>query len=207
MGIVITNPVGNLPDGSLINNIANFYRATKPLTRVDGSALGIGDRWINSSNADTWIWNGTYWIGATEFRKVTIRASATATITISMPFEHIGSLIQCTSFEITGVSGTGGTPDPNVDYWTFAITAYQVGNTNSQGTITGLSVSSQGSSYSTSGIPYFLKTSSSTVLDFTGNPNAVTNIPRGLNCTFTKFGSASNLGEIYIILKYRLIAP
>jgi hypothetical protein len=59
--ITIINPTSNLPDGALINGVANFYTATKPLTRVDGSALVIGDLW-QKPNGSRWFWNGTYWI-------------------------------------------------------------------------------------------------------------------------------------------------
>jgi hypothetical protein len=56
-----------LPDGALINGVANFYRATKPLTRVDGSALVIGDRWFNPSTGEDWFWNGTYFLSTQLF--------------------------------------------------------------------------------------------------------------------------------------------
>lgn len=54
---------GNIPDGALINGVANFYRTTKPLTRVDGSSLVVGDVWVNPSDYSQWFWNGTYWLG------------------------------------------------------------------------------------------------------------------------------------------------
>lgn len=51
---------GFLSDGIIINNAANFYRLTKPITRVDGSALVIGDVWFNRTNNKQYAWNGTY---------------------------------------------------------------------------------------------------------------------------------------------------
>lgn len=62
MAGLIYAPTLSLPDGALINGVANFYRNTKPLTRVDGSALAVGDRWFNSATDVEGFWNGTYWL-------------------------------------------------------------------------------------------------------------------------------------------------
>ena len=59
--------VENIPDGTLINNVANFYRSTKPLTRIDGSPLVAGDRWWNTSDRTDWFWNGTYWLSTQSY--------------------------------------------------------------------------------------------------------------------------------------------
>jgi hypothetical protein len=53
-----------LQNGFVINGVANFYTSTKPTTRVDGSALVIGDLWVNPSTQTQWQWNGTYWLSA-----------------------------------------------------------------------------------------------------------------------------------------------
>jgi len=53
---------GFIPNGALINGVANFYTSTKPTIRVDGSALVIGDRWVNSSTGVEGFYNGTYWL-------------------------------------------------------------------------------------------------------------------------------------------------
>jgi len=53
-----------LPNNSRIDNIEHFYQITKPITRGDGSALVIGDRWWKTDDGTEWYWNGTYWLGA-----------------------------------------------------------------------------------------------------------------------------------------------
>ena len=84
---------GTLPDGALINATANFYRNTKPLTRVDGSALVIGDRWVNPSTGTEGFWNGTYWlslspkfIGNGSFVSATINNSYSGAVISSLDF-------------------------------------------------------------------------------------------------------------------------
>lgn len=52
-----------LPNNSRINGVEHFYQTTKPTTRGDGSALGIGDRWWKTDDGTEWSWNGTYWLG------------------------------------------------------------------------------------------------------------------------------------------------
>lgn len=54
-----------LPNNSRINGVEHFYQATKPLTRVDGSPLVIGDRWYKINDGTERFWNGTYWEGQT----------------------------------------------------------------------------------------------------------------------------------------------
>jgi hypothetical protein len=61
--IKTSNLLKNLPNNSRINNIEHFYQTTKPITRGDGSALVVGDRWWKTDTSDEWFWNGTYWIG------------------------------------------------------------------------------------------------------------------------------------------------
>jgi hypothetical protein len=51
-----------LPNNSRINGIEHFYQTTKPITRGDGSALVIGDRWWKTDAGEEWFWNGTYWL-------------------------------------------------------------------------------------------------------------------------------------------------
>ena len=50
---------GFLPDGVLINDTANFYRSTKPLTRVGGGALVNGDVWIDTANRNQYFFDTT----------------------------------------------------------------------------------------------------------------------------------------------------
>jgi hypothetical protein len=56
-----------LPNNTRINNIEHFYQSTKPVTRGDGSALVIGDRWWKPMEGTEWFWNGTYWLSTTRY--------------------------------------------------------------------------------------------------------------------------------------------
>jgi hypothetical protein len=56
-----------LPNNSRINNIEHFYQADKPITRGDGSALVIGDRWWKTDEGTEWFWNGTYWLSTVQY--------------------------------------------------------------------------------------------------------------------------------------------
>lgn len=47
-----------LPNGVLIGGVAHFVTATQPTTRVDGSALVTGDRWNNTANLASYIYDG-----------------------------------------------------------------------------------------------------------------------------------------------------
>jgi hypothetical protein len=51
-----------ISNGTVINGVANFYQSTKPTTRIDSSALAVGDRWYKTNDGTDWAWNGTYWL-------------------------------------------------------------------------------------------------------------------------------------------------
>jgi hypothetical protein len=111
--ITIINPTSNLPDGALINGVANFYRATKPLTRVDGSALAIGDRWINPSTGVEGFWNGTYWLGTLQglsgITRINGSTSSATYIAFSQSFNIVPAkkfLIQKVGFACSGSDAT-----------------------------------------------------------------------------------------------------
>lgn len=60
---VISPPASTeIPNGAIINGVANFCQSTKPTIRIDGSALVARDRWYNTSDGSNWFWNGTYWL-------------------------------------------------------------------------------------------------------------------------------------------------
>ena len=46
------------------NNLFETTSTTKPLTRVGGSALVVGDKWYNPSTGAEAFWNGTYWLSS-----------------------------------------------------------------------------------------------------------------------------------------------
>lgn len=50
------------PNGALINGIAQINQSTLPVTRPDGSALVVRDKWYNTASGEEWFWNGTYWL-------------------------------------------------------------------------------------------------------------------------------------------------
>ena len=45
-------------------NLTQITSATKPTTRVGGTALVVGDVWINPTAQTQGFWNGTYWVSA-----------------------------------------------------------------------------------------------------------------------------------------------
>jgi hypothetical protein len=65
-GATICKNPNVIPNGALIGGVANFYTNTKPTTRVDGSALVIGDLWYSPNTGSQGFWNGTYWLTTTE---------------------------------------------------------------------------------------------------------------------------------------------
>ena len=63
------------------------YQTTpsKPTTRVDGSALQIGDRWYSPNTGIEVFWNGSYWLGE-ELTAVWVTQQSISTVLIgSLP--------------------------------------------------------------------------------------------------------------------------
>jgi hypothetical protein len=109
---------GTLPDGALINGVANFYRSAKPTTRVDGSALVIGDRWINPVTGVEGFWNGTYWL-SNQVRQSSGRVtgvSASIVITNGVP-AGAATLPQEAIFIAFGKISISGPAASETDYW------------------------------------------------------------------------------------------
>jgi len=67
--IAASSSGNSLPNGTLINGVANFYSVTKPTLRVDGSSLVVGDLWYKFDNNTQFYWNGTYWLTTQAFAK------------------------------------------------------------------------------------------------------------------------------------------
>jgi hypothetical protein len=120
---VITN-VGGLPNGALINGVSNFYTPTKPITRVDGSALVVGDLWFNPSTQVQAAWNGTYWLTTQRFTSFAGTTPGGLTAALS---NQVGSF---TSSQLNNglfiwrhiVSGAvANVPQDVSNYWTFNI--------------------------------------------------------------------------------------
>lgn len=70
-----------LPNNTRINGVGHFYQTTKPVTRGDGSALVVGDRWWKTDEGTEWFWNGTYWLSNTVYSLVSGNASGTTAST------------------------------------------------------------------------------------------------------------------------------
>lgn len=75
---VIVRPPGSLPNGATINGVQWIVQSSRPTTRVDGSALVVGDAWYNTSTGDNWSWNGTYWLSSNFFTQTLSRSANTA---------------------------------------------------------------------------------------------------------------------------------
>jgi hypothetical protein len=84
----------NIPNGAIVNGVCLFYQTEKPIQRLDGIALKIGDRWYNPSNFTECCWNGTYWLAPSTISVLPEQASSP------------GSDLPITTFSITG-AGTG----------------------------------------------------------------------------------------------------
>lgn len=67
----------------LIGNNWEMRRATKPVSRPDGSALSIGDTLI-LSDGSSWTWNGTYWLGARRTHSVFGLVNAASAISVEL---------------------------------------------------------------------------------------------------------------------------
>lgn len=110
---------GFLTDGVLINNVANFYSSTKPLTRVNGSSLVVGDVWTNPSTGVEGFWNGTYWLTSTRF-VITVGAIGVFDAVVASPVASSGLFTHEVFYggDITG----GGTPNWTASiYWNLNI--------------------------------------------------------------------------------------
>ena len=53
---------GGVDPYSSATDLSQIVSTTKPVTRVDGSALAVGDRWYKDDEGSEWFWNGTYWL-------------------------------------------------------------------------------------------------------------------------------------------------
>jgi len=126
---------GIIPDGALINGVANFYTSIKPTLRVDGSTLVIGDRWINPSNGNVGYWNGTYWVSPSLFtytnppgNLVSLAATSANTGFLSAPQQNTyDMLIQRVNYVIaTSVNQSAS------NNWSIAFKSLTSNNTNNQ---------------------------------------------------------------------------
>ena len=88
-GATIRKNPNTIPNGVLIGGVANFFTSTKPIARVDGTALVVGDLWVNASTGVQGFWNGTYWLSSellylTRWRNVINSASLVFPVTVEL---------------------------------------------------------------------------------------------------------------------------
>jgi len=106
---------GFLPDGTILNGVANFYRTSKPLTRLDGSRLVTGDIWYNPTTQTEGFWDGTDWVTrlllADLPRLIVAVAGSNSSIQVSVPFPS-GTVIKIKDF-VVSFANISGTPASN----------------------------------------------------------------------------------------------
>ena len=100
---------GFLPDGTLINGIANFYRTIKPLTRGDGSALVANDLWRDTANNLSWVFSGAVWRSA-ELQSLQINGTGT---TAHNPLSLAPSLVTHVYIETYSIAQQGASATSN----------------------------------------------------------------------------------------------
>jgi hypothetical protein len=188
-----------LPNGTLINGVANFYTATKPTTRVDGSALVIGDVWKKAGQESS-EWDGTQWVGNLR-QFLILTASISSTTSSNNAFYPLGSKISLKKFEATGRVEAAPAAPAN-DYWTFDLTLSAGGGSTALGSP--VSINNQNVAY-TAFDSLALSVATNQVVDFSGAINDSPSLARGFFVTWTKSGAAPNLTGVSFSIQYRII--
>lgn len=96
-----------LSDGSVVNNVALFWRTQEPSVRVNNTSLVDGDLWYNPSTKTYKAWNTTTssWMSITDFNNVSLTGVPTApTATTNTNNNQIAT----TSFVQTAIQNNGG---------------------------------------------------------------------------------------------------
>ena len=189
---------GILPNGVLINGVANFYTSTLPTTRVDGSVLVIGDTW-KKPGQELAEWDGTQWVGGLKQFEITSTTVSVSSAS-SKNFNPIGNKIIITEYEIIARVETL-TPNPATDFWTFTLSRTAGGSTI--GFSPAVTVNNQGITYAALN-NLFLSVPVNQIVDFSGAIDNTTN-SRGIAVGFTRGGVAPVLGGCSFSISYRLI--
>ena len=92
--IQIINP-SNLVNGYILNDVAHFTQSTNPTTRIDGSALVVGDKLYRTDLRRDYYWNGvSSWVSEQLFTSAVFSAASiggSTTFWSSLP--HIDAII------------------------------------------------------------------------------------------------------------------
>jgi hypothetical protein len=196
---VTTRKTQNIANGALIGGVANFYTETKPITRVDGTPLVVGDIW-KKVGQDLAEWDGTQWVGALQSRLIFTVGSINSSTGSSASFFPLGSKIVLKKFEVIG-RVDGATINPSADYWTFTLIGSGGGSTNPLPST--VSISNQGFTY-IANRNLALSAITNQVIDFSGTING-SELIRGFFVSWTKFGSAPNCTSIVFTIQFRVI--
>jgi hypothetical protein len=198
-GATIRKDPNTIPNGVLISDVANFYTNTKPTTRVDGTALVVGDLW-KKVGQDLAEWDGTQWVGDLQSQLVFSVGSINSSTSSSSSFFPLGNKIVLKKFEATG-RVDGSSPNPATDYWSFAITRSNGGGAGSLPLP--VSVNNQNVAY-TANRNLALSVTTNQVIDFSGAINN-SELTRGFFVSWTKFGAAPNCASITFSIQYRIV--
>ncbi len=126
----IIQPIRNLPSGTLINGVANFYQSSNPLSRVGGSPLVVGDRNYRTDLRIDTFWNGLYWVSAQRYFISGSRSnfSTTGTVASGIITTHLESATPA-SFLLENLECYWQSPPPyyqynTSNYWGITCTLY-----------------------------------------------------------------------------------
>jgi hypothetical protein len=197
---VINTPssVSSLPNGTLINGVANFYTSTKPTVRVDGSALVAGDRWYNIATRESWFWNGTYWLSQEKYLlsygNVNNTASPSAT---AYPFPRRNIFLESVTYSVLL-----GNVNNSTDYYTVQA-RLQTSDPPSGGSAFTIAT------FSTQGEPPSSFYTSEQVINsaFISTSTTGTALWNSTSSILTTFGAPTTNGHARFTYAYRIIAP
>ncbi len=199
-GLVYAKATDTLTTGTLIASstirngwVEQIVSATKPTTRVSGSALVVDDLWYNTTTNTNWFWNGTYWLSQYQYFFSTFTGFLGATNTILCPeriplipstFGNSFFVENCTRNVL--LAGSDAT-----NYW--QLQAQILRSNNVAANLTGASAVN---------LQHPTNNSGTQVINSVVASDAV-----GLQVLLTKFGSAPNIINAVFSFNGRLIAP
>ena len=183
---------GFLPDGVLINDTANFYRSTKPLTRVNGSVLVNGDVWIDTANRNQYFFDTTNgWLSP---QKECFWDSGLSILSITTGTHYLQSRLKALIIQEVHIKLLSDGAFTAANFW-----AVWLSTSTSEGNIVTHEVKD-----SDSGAIIFGHATKT----FTGLSLAVSAAVGGfLGLSFRKNGAAPNINSVNYQIKYREVAP
>ena len=122
----IFSPVITPINGYVTNGVANFAQSTNPTTRIDGSALVVGDKLYRTDLRIDAFWNGTYWLGL-QLRSANY-ASSPSPLAGLFPLTELNRTPTGFSGVFVETFNIGGelfvAPQTGADFWDFILTVY-----------------------------------------------------------------------------------